>query len=429
MNNQHDGQNLNERRRRKVRDFQMNISDDGKDEPQPGEPEEQAISSYSDPQEAQNREISTETAAIERAKLAHTLRNKEKARKNRRLFRSVWFCMLLLFTILAAKYIVSDVNDMLGVGRQAVNVTVEIPKNATPGQVSQILSKAGAIRNAGAFVFYSKLTKGPKAYGGGSYQITTGLDYEALINSIQSSSKRVDTVRITFTEGMNAPEIAASLEKNGVCSAADALKAFNTNKLDSSYDIVSAIPNVSSRYYKLEGYLFPDTYEFFKNEDPADVVEKLISNCNSKLTKQIRDKAKDENMSVDQLITLASMIQAEAANKADMYDVSSVFHNRLNSKDGSLKHLNSDPTTLYPYRKRSQIPADIRAAYKSKYDTYTVTGLPAGAVCSPGSDAIDAALNPSSTSYYYFCHDAKGTAYYAKTLAGHEENLKKAGLK
>jgi UPF0755 protein len=428
MNNKHD-EEFDERRRHKVENFQVNIHDDAAGDSQPEEGKETVISSYSDPKEAQKKEINSEEAALNRAKLAHTLRNKEKARKNRRLFRGVWFCIFLLFSVLAAKYVVADVNDMLAVGRQSVNVTVEIPKNATSGEVSQILYSVGAIRNVDAFRLYSKLTKAPATYGGGSYKITTGLDYEALINSIQSSAKRVDTVKITFTEGMNAPEIAASLEKNGVCSSADALKAFNTNKLDDNYDLIAAIPNVSSRYYKLEGYLFPDTYEFFKNEDTVDVVEKLVSNCNKKLTKQIRDKAKEEKMTVDQMITLASMIQSEAANKTDMYNVSSVFHNRLNSKDAALNHLNSDPTTLYPYRKRAQVPANIRSTYKSKYDTYTITGLPAGAVCNPGLDAINAALNPNSTNYYYFCHDAKGNAYYAKTLSGHEANLKKAGLK
>jgi UPF0755 protein len=135
-------------------------------------------------------------------------------------------------------------------------------------------------------------------------------------------------------------------------------------------------------------------------------------------------------MTLDQLLTLASMIQAEAADKDDMAKVSSVFHNRLNSggKDDLLR-LRSDPTTYYPYRQKSLVPAELRDTYKSRYDTYTIEGLPPGPICNPGMDAIDAALNPADTDYYYFCHDAKGKAYYAKTNTQHQANLKKAGLR
>ncbi len=417
-------QNIDEERRRKVENFRLSI--DG-EQPEDDTPDT-VISSYSDPAEGEKQREDSKNAAAGRAQLAHELRNEEKARKNKAFFRLMWFCFVLMVSLLAAKYLVGGVNDMLAVGRQPVSMTVEIPKNATSAQVAQILYQAGAIRDKKCFSLFEKLTKAPKAYGGGSYQITGGMDYEALINSIQSRQNRVDTVKVTFTEGMNGQEIAAKLEKNGVCSAKDVLGAFNTVKLDEDYDLVAAIPKNTAKYYRLEGYLFPDTYEFFKNDDAVNVVEKMVSNCNLKLTKQIRDRTKEEGMTIDQMMTLASMIQAEAADRDDMYKVSSVFHNRLSSKDKTLLHLDSDPTTFYPYRQKSLIPADIRDTFKSRYDTYTVEGLPAGAICNPGADAIDAALNPADTSFYYFCHDKKGKAYYAKTLSGHKENLKKAGL-
>lgn len=425
MNDEHDERNIDQERRRKVQNFRVHIEEEPAEEMP-----ETTISSYSNPGEAKKRRESfPDAGASERAKLAHKLRDREKGKKNRNFFRLIWFGMVLLFSILSARYLVAGMNDMLGVDRQAVNVTVEVPKNAAADKVTDLLYQVGAIKDKNFFRFYSRMTKAPQTYDGGSYQITTGMDYEAIINSIQSSQNRVDTVKVTFTEGMNAMEIAEKLEKNGVCPAKEAMKAFNTTDLDKDYDVLAAIPGTSERYYRLEGYLFPDTYWFFKNEDPKDAVEKLVGNCSNKLTKQIRQKAKDGGMSVDQLLTLASMIQAEAADKTDMYRVSSVFHNRLSSKDTALLHLDSDPTTIYPYRQRSQIPAAERDSYKSKYDTYTVVGLPAGPVCNPGLDAIDAALNPDSTGYYYFCHSKDGKAYYARTLAGHEENLEEAGLK
>jgi UPF0755 protein len=175
--------------------------------------------------------------------------------------------------------------------------------------------------------------------------------------------------------------------------------------------------------------LFPDTYDFYKDEDPEQAIQKLVSNANKKLTADIRNKAAAQKMSVDQLMTLASMIQAEAANKDDMYQISSVFHNRLASKgEGDLLRLRSDPTTYYPYRTKAAVPSNIRNTYKSKYDTYTIEGLPAGPICNPGEKAIDAALNPNSTNYYYFCHNSDKKAYYASTLPVHRRNLKEAGI-
>lgn len=409
--------------RRKVENFRLQIRGDGEEE----RPE--AISSYSDPREARRRASFPEGAALQRARLAHTLRDREKGRKNRRFFRFIWLSMVLLVSLLLAKYAVSGVNDMMGVGRQNVTVTVEIPKNATVDQVAQVLHRAGAVRDAAFFRLYATLTGAPKKFDGGSYKITAGMDYLALMHSIQSTKNRVDTVKITFTEGMNALEIAAKLEKSGVCSAKDAIEVIQSTKLDGSFSMLGSISAKPERYYRLEGYLFPDTYEFFKNEDPEQAVRKLVSNCNAKLTKQIRQKAAERGMTLDQTLTLASMIQAEAADKNDMYLVSSVFHNRLNSKTARLRRLDSDPTIYYPYRKKAAVPASLRSTYKSRYDTYSFEGLPPGPICSPGLEAVDAALNPASTRYYYFCHSEAGKAYYARTETQHLVNLKKAGLR
>ncbi len=415
-------------RRRKVESFQLNIEDDEPDFAPDGDDEDSdnIIHSYSDPRAAQNAQRTQQ----ERAEKAHRWRNKEKGRKNRFFFRVIWFLMVLIVSALLSQFAISGINDMLAVGREKVTLTVEIPKNADGEQVASILHNAGAIRDEDFFKLYSKLTKADKHYGNGSFEIDTTMDYQALINTLQSNLNRVDTVKVTFPEGTDVMELAAQLEKNGVCKASDFLAMTNSTQFDAKYQLLKAITNSKERYYKLEGYLFPDTYEFYKDEDADKVVQKLLSNADKKLTAEIRAGASAQNMTVDQLLTLASMIQAEAANKDDMYMVSSVFHNRLASNGkGDLLRLRSDPTTYYPYRTKAAVPSNIRDTYKSRYDTYTIEGLPPGPICNPGAEAIDAALNPAKTSYYYFCHSKDGKAYYAKTNAQHEANLKKAGLK
>ena len=135
-------------------------------------------------------------------------------------------------------------------------------------------------------------------------------------------------------------------------------------------------------------------------------------------------------MTLDEVLTLASIIQMEAANTDDMYMVSSVLHNRLeNGSQYDIYTLDCDSTTYYPYRTKDDVPEAERDTFTSTYNTYTVRGLPAGPICNPGMDAIDAALNPQDTNYYYFCHDADGNAYYAVTAAEHQQNLVEAGLR
>lgn len=419
-------------RREKVENFHLHISDDalaGAPDLPAEEETAQALHSYSDPRAAEQAK-NAPGAADSRSEKIHRLRNREKRRGNRFFYRMVWLIMVLILAGLLSLFAITGINDMLAVGREEVNVTVEIPKDATSAQVADILDKAGAIHDETFFKLYAKLTKADGHYTKGSFQLKTNMDYEALITKLQSSANRVDIVKVTIPEGRNALEISVLLEKNGVCTAKEFLDVVNSSKVDGDFEIVKAISNPKDRYYKLEGYLFPDTYNFYKDEDPLQVVEKMVANCNKKLTKEIRNKITTEKMTIDQVLTMASMIQAEAANKQDMYNISSVFHNRLASGGkGDLLRLRSDPTTYYPYRNKAAVPSDIRDTYKSKYDTYTIKGLPAGPICNPGADAIDAALNPADTDYYYFCHDSKGKAYYAETNAQHEANLKKAGLK
>lgn len=426
------------KRRQKIEQFHLDITEDETDQskssgyypgrrfPRNGEENsDKVIHSYSDPRAAQAEQMQAE----ERAEKAHRMRNRQKGRKNRIFFRIIWLIMVLTISALLSQFAISGINDMLAVGREKVSLTVEVPKNSSTDQIARILYRAGLIQDMNFFKLYSKLTKADGHYGNGSYKLDTSMDYQALINNLQSNLNRVDTVKITFPEGTNTLEMAALLEKNGVCKSKDFLNAVNSSQFDSKFELAKAISNSSKRYYRLEGYLFPDTYEFYKDEEPKTIIPKLLNNCDKKLTTDIRNSAGAQKMSVDQLLTLASMIQAEAANKDDMYVISSIFHNRLDSTKDDLKRLRSDPTTYYPYRNKASVPSNLRDTYKSRYDTYTLEGLPPGPICNPGEEAINAALNPASTSYYYFCHDKDRKPYYARTMAQHEANLKKAGLK
>ena len=437
-----------QKKMRKIQEFKLNIQEDdvisgepageGKNpggpqpenrDPIPVADESNVIHSYSDPKAAAKDKISNlEKEERKREEAEHKKRNKAKRKKNHRFFRWVWLAMVVMIGVVLAQYMIAGINDMLAIGREGKSIEVTIPKDASTQQIASILKKNGAIDNEGFFCLYSKLTKSDGTYNSGTFKIETNMDYEAIITNLQSNLNRTDTVRITFKEGITVLEAVKLLEDNGVCSAQDALAEIKSDHFDSNYEMLKGITNSDERYYRLEGYLFPDTYDFYKNEEPQQAIQKLVSNCNKKLTKEIRQKIEDKGMTIDQALTLASLVQAEAANEDDMYVVSSVFQNRLNSDPSQgLFYLNSDPTIFYPY-KNGTVPEDVKDTFSSTYNTYKVKGLPPGPICNPGMDAIDAVLNPADTNYYYFCHSADGTPYYARTAAQHEANKKKAGL-
>lgn len=411
----------------RAREFQVKIPEEELNAY--GAPEDNSISSFSTPPQEPQHTAQKDKKTIRREQKAHRRRNKEKGKRNKRIFKLVWLVMVIFAGLALAQYLLGGVNDMLAVDRQKLSVTVEIPKEADTDEIAQRLYDNGVIEKMDFFKLYAKFTKADGNFGHGTYKLSTDMDYEAIINHLQSNTYRVDTVRVQFREGINIREIAELLEKNGVCSAEDVLKIANTDSFD-KFDVINAIPNASKRYYKLEGYLFPDTYDFYLDEDPEDALSKFIRNCDKKLTDEIYEELEAKDMTLDQMLTIASIIEAESANKEDMYVVSSILQNRLeNGVETGTAQLGCDATVFYPYRTKEQVPADIRDTFESRYDTYQIIGLPPGPICNPGAAAIDAALNPDNTDYYYFCHDKDGNAYYAKTAQQHEQNLVKAGLK
>jgi uncharacterized YceG family protein len=191
------------------------------------------------------------------------------------------------------------------------------------------------------------------------------------------------------------------------------------------YKIYGDIPQTDERCFKLEGYLFPDTYEFFLNEPPESVIGRFLSNSDVKITDEMRLRADELGYTMDEIIVIASVIQAEGAFPDDASTIAGIIYNRL---DDGIK-LQMDSTYFYVEEDiASYVGEENKADYKEDYDTYTCYSLPQGPVCNPGMFAINAALYPEETDYYYFCHDKDGNTYYAKTYSEHLRNCDKAGL-
>lgn len=243
-----------------------------------------------------------------------------------------------------------------------------------------------------------------------------------------------NTVTVTFPEGYTIVQIAQKLEQNKVCSAQAFLEACKKPVAGIEID------NADDRVFLLEGYIFPDTYEFYLESDAQSVVDKFIENYNSKITDEMKQRAKTLGYTMDQMMTLASVIQKECdADIDECANVSSVFHNRLKDP-ASFPKLESDVTTFYISQNLKDVIGyqdgvalenqnDEVKKYMELYSTYYRSGLPVGPICNPGLKAINAALHPAETNYVFFLTDESGEHfYYASTIAEHNANGVKAGL-
>lgn len=366
----------------------------------------------------------------------HKKRNKLKARKNRRVFSLVWLAMVLLVSFTLASYLITGSNDFFAVERAESTATAEvvIPKEGlTPEVLAQLLHEKGVINSTEFFSLYCKVTVDDMTlFVPGKHKIETNLDYEDLINRLQGGGKENrEVVTVTIPEGLNTLEIADLLQEKNVCDKDEFLDALNTHDF-TNYDSVAKIGGGEGKYYKLEGYLFPDTYDFYEEEEIDSVIGKMLNNFDNRMTEDLLAQVDGSGMTLDQVVTLASIIQAEAANSNDMFKVSAVLHNRLDfGADYGIYVLGCDSTMFYPYKNKAAVPETGALSY-GNYDTYEIQGLPAGAICNPGLDAIKAALRPATDgdagSYLYFCHAADGTAYYATNEYDHEYNKQLAGL-
>ena len=232
------------------------------------------------------------------------------------------------------------------------------------------------------------------------------------------------TTKITFIEGITLTECFKLLEQNGVASYESLMNAAQ-NYAFTDYKIYSDVPLDESRCFKLEGYLFPDTYDFFLDEAPESVISRFLSNTDVKVTDDMRARASELGYTMDEIMIIASIIQAEGAFESDASTIAGIIYNRLEDN----MRLEMDSTYFYVTEDiASFVGEENIESYKEIYNTYDCFSLPQGPVCNPGMFAINAALYPEETDYYYFCHDKAGNTYYAETYSEHLRNCDKAGL-
>ena len=348
---------------------------------------------------------------------------KKKAKTVGGNFAVILFAFIILFTTLTSYISISGLNDILAINTSDVVIKVEIPEEPTYNDILDILHDNDLIKQktlCNIFAKFRHYDDEDNKYLSGVYYIDRTMGIEGMLNKCMAAPESADTVTLGFPEGWTIKQIFEKLEKYDVCKTDRLYTALSD--VDYEFDFVRNLTPEEERYQLLEGYIFPDTYDFYVDADANYVIRKFLSNFNDRWTDEYQARADKLGYSMDEIIIIASIIQKEAADSSQMKAVSSVIHNRLKN---SVKFptLGCDSTAIYVSNYVKPVVGGSRGNYYlSKYDTAANRGLPPGPICNPGIDAIEAALYPSDTNYYYFLHDNSGKIYMAKTQKEHESN-------
>jgi len=361
-----------------------------------------------------------------------TKKQKPKKHKNRLVSFLLYFVsFLLLFTIssyLSFKYFIQEEELDVAAIKASINeetgIQVEIPTGSDTGVIAEILKEAGVIKRPFLFKFISKFNGYDGRYKSGKHIVDKGLEYKEIMEILCDNPV---TTTVTIIEGKNTKQIAETLSEKKLIDEESFLEACNTEEFD--YKFLDEIPDNPDRKNKLDGYLFPDTYFFDPTGGPKAIIQKFLDNFNLKFKEDFYSRAKELNMTVDEVIILASIIEMETANPEERAIVSSVFHNRLKSNNPDLKKLQSCATIQYvlydTQHKMKEKISDEDTKIEHPYNTYLHEGLPPGPICSPGLASIEAALYPDEESeYYYFVAKGDGTHHFSKTLEEHLQAVK-----
>ena len=306
------------------------------------------------------------------------------------------------------------------------DIAFEVESGQSLTRVANNLEAAGLIRNRTVFKYYCDFAGMGQKIQSGNYLLQPSMTMQEITDQLTRGDGNPLVRNITMIPGWTLEEFAAKLVENGVLDSADEFLALcrSGEKFSDFYYVadVRSTPNAAQRKYMLEGYLAPNTYEIYTSATAEDIIRKLLSQTERAFPADYQDYADQLGYTMDEIITLASMIEKEAKN-SDFAKVSAVFHNRL--KQGM--KLQSDVTIHYVtgVRKMSLDNSDL--ATHSLYNTYENKGLPLGPICAPSVEAINAALFPDEAyvaeNYLYFCakDPESGELYFSKTLQEHEQ--------
>lgn len=349
-------------------------------------------------------------------------KRKVRTRKRRRHMNPLLYILLVLLT----SALLAGVGWMLACDLCAFNrgtieeVTVEVTADDTLSDVADKLQEAGLIKYKWFFRLFAAFSHAEEEIGIGTYTLNTDMDYRALIVGMHSSSGNLnaDTVTVTIPEGYTVRQTIALLAEKGVNTEEALTEAAQTATFD--YDFID---NDSEDISRLEGYLFPDTYEFYVGHNAKDALKRLIDNFVSRLGDEGMAQVEASEYSLEEIITIASLIEEET-DGTDQANIASVIYNRLNNTSYETAGLlQIDASLLYALPDHEGAITNEDKAVDSPYNLYKYKGLPPTPISNPGLAAIKAALDPAQTDYYYYALGTDGKHHFSTTLSEHNAFL------
>ncbi len=354
-----------------------------------------------------------------------------------------WLILVVTIGVSLGRVIWLCASDVLAFGREEKILEVRIDNDDTLDEITQKLHDAGLIRYPGLFKLYAGFTDAREEIGSGTFSLNTLYDYHALVDSMSSYASDRKEVTITIPEGYTCAQIFALMEENGVCSAEELENYAKDGELE-DYWFLEGVKRGDK--YSLEGFLFPDTYDFYQNTSAGRVLEKMLDNfeyrynddmkasldaLNEKLAAKMSangygdDYIQEHKMTLRDVVTVASLIEKETAGSEESANIASVIYNRLTNQD-AWPYLNIDAALLYAIGHRDEISVEDMQA-DTPYNTYKYAGLVPGPIANPGLNSLNAALKPNDTGYYCYALDPETKAhYFSETLEEHNNFL--AGL-
>ena len=335
----------------------------------------------------------------------------------------VWLALILAIGVTAGRMLWVCAADVLAFGREDKPVTITIYESDSMESIVDKLYDAGLIRYKSLFNLYASISDAQEDIQPGIYDLNTRYDYHALVNFMSPRSSR-EVVQLTIPEGYTCRQIFKLLEENRICTARDIAAYAATGELE-PYWFLEQVERGSE--YCLEGFLFPDTYQFYKNSSPKEALEKMLDNFDHRFSEEMRAQLDTLNANVTggnygvrEVTIVASLIEKESAAPAESPAIAGVIYNRLFRWGDTPAYLNIDASLVYA---QGGDNSTIDTSIDSPYNTYTHTGLTPTPIANPGLSSLKAALDPEMHEYYYYVlNPSTGMHQFSKTYEEHEAN-------
>ena len=347
----------------------------------------------------------------------------------------IYVASVLVAAILLAVFAWKCADEVCALTAQEEIITVTVEENARMGEITQTLKDTGLIEYKWLFNLYCMISNAQEKIDPGTYELNTVYDYRALVYGMIETGENRATRMVTIPEGYELDDIFALLEQQEVCDRESLQEAAANYPYD--YWFLEELPY--GDYRRLEGYLFPDTYEFYVDDNAENVLSKFLKNFDRKVDEQMQASLKALNLRLEKqmeaggfteeeiqagqlsfhdVVIVASLVEKEAVGAVESGEIASVIYNRLCSK--LYPCLNIDATIQYVLPERKDVLTNADKATISPYNTYTNAGLPIGPIANPGMNALRAALHPENTNYHFYALDPSGVHHFSETVYEHQ---------